>query len=76
MPVAQGTRHEEELMSVKNKAAYQEAYQRAVEGKSGRSIGTLLTGLFEDHYSRESREQGTRDGTAARESLAAAAPQA
>ena len=67
-------------MSVKNKAAYQEAYQRAVEGKTGRSIGTLLTSLFEDHYTRESREQGTRDGLAARQNLSAqpagVAPQA
>ncbi|HEX8391946.1 MAG TPA: hypothetical protein VF665_06290 [Longimicrobium sp.] len=53
-------------MSIKNKAAYQDAYQRALEGKSARSLGNLLTSLFEDHYTRESREQGARDGAAAR----------
>jgi hypothetical protein len=48
-----------------NKQVYQEAYQRALEGKS-RSVLGLLLWAFEDTYSRQSREQGERDGAAAR----------
>jgi hypothetical protein len=59
-------------MAAKNKAAYKEAYDRAIEGKSTRSVVNLLTSLFEDHYTRESREQGMRDGLAAREAAAGA----
>jgi hypothetical protein len=55
---------------VKNRQAYQEAYDRAVNGKSPRTFLDLLMSPFEDHYTRESREQGTRDGAAARETAA------
>lgn len=55
---------------VKNRQAYQEAYDRAVEGKSPRTILNVLMSPFEDHYSRASREAGARDGAAARQSAA------
>jgi hypothetical protein len=51
---------------VKNRQAYQEAYDRAVAGKSARTFLNVLMSPFEDHYTRESREQGARDGEAAR----------
>ncbi len=53
---------------VKNRQAYQEAYDRAIEGKSPRTILNVLMSPFEDHYSRQSREAGARDGAAARDS--------
>lgn len=56
---------------VKNRQAYQEAYDRAVQGKSPRTFLDLLMAPFEDHYTRASREAGTREGTAAREGAAA-----
>jgi hypothetical protein len=49
-----------------NKQAYQAAYERALAGKTTRSLLDLLTWPFEDNYSRQSREQGARDGAAAR----------
>lgn len=49
-----------------NKQAYQAAYERALAGKSTRSLLDMLTWPFEDNYSRQSREQGARDGAAAR----------
>jgi hypothetical protein len=49
-----------------NKAAYDLAYQRALEGKSSRSMWAFLTTFFEDEYTRQSRERGERDGAAAR----------
>jgi hypothetical protein len=49
-----------------NKQAYQAAYERALAGKTTRSFLDLLTWPFEDNYSRQSREQGARDGAAAR----------
>ncbi len=49
-----------------NKQAYQAAYDRALSGKSTRSLLDVLTWPFEDNYSRQSREQGARDGAAAR----------
>ena len=49
-----------------NKQAYQAAYERALAGKSTRSLLDILTWPFEDNYSRQSREQGARDGAAAR----------
>lgn len=52
---------------VKNRQAYQEAYDRALAGKSPRTILNVVMAPFEDHYTRESREQGSRDGAAARE---------
>jgi hypothetical protein len=51
---------------VKNRQAYQEAYDRAVEGKSARTFLNILMSPFEDHYTRASREEGARDGAAAR----------
>jgi hypothetical protein len=51
---------------VQNRKAYQEAYDRAFEGKPTRSFLDLLMAPFEDHYTRQSREEGTRDGAAAR----------
>lgn len=49
-----------------NKQAYQEAYDRALAGKPTRSLLDMLKSPFEDEYSRQSREQGARDGAAAR----------
>lgn len=49
-----------------NKQAYEAAYQRALAGKSSRPLWTLFLAPFEDHYTRQSREQGQRDGAAAR----------
>jgi hypothetical protein len=49
-----------------NKQAYQAAYERALAGKSTRSLLDMLTWPFEDNYSRQSREEGARDGAAAR----------
>ena len=48
-----------------NKAVYQEAYDRALAGKSRSLFGVLLW-AFEDAYSRQSRERGERDGALAR----------
>lgn len=60
-----------------NKQAYQEAYERALAGKTTRSILDMLKSPFEDEYSRQSREQGARDGAAARAAQQAqAAPEA
>ena len=49
-----------------NQEAYDLAYQRAVEGKSPRSLWSIITSAFEDEYTRKSREKGTRDGAADR----------
>lgn len=49
-----------------NKQAYEAAYQRALAGKSSRPLWTLFLAPFEDDYTRRSREQGQRDGAAAR----------
>jgi hypothetical protein len=50
-----------------NKVAYDNAYQRALEGKSSQSWWAFFTTYFEDEYRRQSRQRGERDGTAARE---------
>jgi hypothetical protein len=50
-----------------NKAAYDNAYQRALEGKSSQSWWAFFTTYFEDEYTRQSRQRGERDGAAARE---------
>jgi hypothetical protein len=55
----------------RNKQVYQEAFQRAVEGKS-RSPWSFLLWQFEDDYSRRSRMDGERDGAAARAASATA----
>lgn len=49
-----------------NKAAYDLAYQRALEGKSSQSMWAFFTTYFEDEYTRQSRARGERDGAAAR----------
>ena len=49
-----------------NKAAYDAAYQRALEGKSSQSWWAFFTTYFEDEYTRQSRQRGERDGAAAR----------
>ncbi|MFL5383304.1 MAG: hypothetical protein ACJ8GN_12365 [Longimicrobiaceae bacterium] len=55
-----------------NKAAYDTAYQRALDGKSSQSWWMFFTTYFEDEYTRESRRRGERDGLAAREKDTAA----
>lgn len=57
-----------------NKQAYEAAYQRALAGKSSRPLWSLFLAPFEDDYTRRSREQGQRDGAAAREQAQAATP--
>jgi hypothetical protein len=49
-----------------NKQAYEAAYQRALQGKSSRTLVDLVMAPFEDAYTRQAREKGTRDGAAAR----------
>ncbi len=56
-----------------NKAAYDSAYQRALEGKSSRSVWAFFTTYFEDEYTRQSRVRGERDGAAARAAATAGA---
>jgi ribosome modulation factor len=48
-----------------NKIVYKEAYEQALAGRS-RTLWQRLTLPFQDFYTRSSREQGERDGTAAR----------
>ena len=54
-----------------NRQAYDAAYDRALHGR-GRPVWELLLGPFEDAYTRQARQQGERDGSAAREQGAAA----
>jgi hypothetical protein len=54
-----------------NKQAYEEAYQRASEGRS-RSLWSRLGSAMEDQYTRQSRIKGERDGAAARAGAATA----
>lgn len=49
-----------------NKQAYDAAYQRALAGKSSRTLLSLFMAPFEDNYTRQSREKGWKDGMAAR----------
>jgi hypothetical protein len=49
-----------------NKQAYEAAYQRALQGKSSRTLVDLVMAPFEDTYTRQAREKGARDGAAAR----------
>jgi hypothetical protein len=53
-------------MGVTNKQAYEAAYRRGREGRSARTVVEWLMYPFEDVYTRQSREQGHREGTAAR----------
>jgi hypothetical protein len=48
-----------------NKQAYEAAYERALHGRS-RPVWELVMTPFEDAYTRQAREQGERDGLAAR----------
>lgn len=48
-----------------NKRAYEEAFQRAAEGRS-RSLWNRLGSVMEDQYTRQSRMKGERDGAASR----------
>lgn len=48
-----------------NKQVYNEAFQRARDGKS-RSLIERLMSPFTDEYTRQSRENGERDGAASR----------
>lgn len=48
-----------------NKIVYKEAFEQARAGRS-RTLWQRLTLPFQDFYTRSSREQGERDGTAAR----------
>ena len=48
-----------------NKIVYKEAYEQARAGRS-RTLWQRLTLPFQDFYTRSSREQGERDGAAAR----------
>lgn len=50
---------------ISNKQVYQEAFDRARSGKS-RAIWERFMALFQDQYTQQSREQGERDGHAAR----------
>lgn len=59
-----------------NKQAYDAAYQRALEGKSSRTLLELLMAPFEDTYTRQARERGHQDGAAAREEAPEGAAQA
>lgn len=59
-----------------NKQAYDAAYQRALEGKSSRTLLELLMAPFEDTYTRQSRERGHQDGAAARAEAPEGAAQA
>lgn len=52
-------------MSVSNKPVYKEAFEQARAGRS-RSLLQRLMFPFQDHYTQASREQGERDGAAAR----------
>lgn len=49
-----------------NKQAYQAAYERALQGKGSRRLRDFVLASLEDNYTRQSREQGARDGAAAR----------
>ena len=57
-----------------NKDAYNAAYQRALQGKSSRPLWNVISMVFEDEYTRESREKGEKDGRAAREAGEVATP--
>ena len=48
-----------------NKQAYNEAFERAKEGKS-RPVWHILMAPFTDEYTRQARAKGERDGAAAR----------
>lgn len=53
-----------------NRQAYNEAFERAREGRS-RSLLERILSPFADEYTRQSRERGERDGAAARAQSAA-----
>jgi hypothetical protein len=57
-----------------NKQAYEAAFERARAGKRARTVWELLISPLEDTYTRQSRDQGWRDGDAARKAQQAGAP--
>jgi len=58
-----------------NREAYNAAYERALQGRS-RPVWELFLAPFEDTYTRQAREQGERDGAAARHNPVAEPPRA
>ena len=50
-----------------NKQAYDAAFERGRQGKAGRTLWEKILSPFEDTYTRDSRERGWRDGSAARQ---------
>ena len=51
-----------------NKQAYDAAFERGRQGKGARNLWEKLLSPLEDTYTRDSRDRGWRDGTAARQS--------
>lgn len=49
-----------------NKQAYAAAYQRAVQGKSTRTLAEWFMYPFEDVYTRQAHEQAVQDAAALR----------
>jgi hypothetical protein len=47
-----------------NKQAYTAAYERAVRGKSTRTLAEWFMYPFEDVYTRQAREQAVQDAAA------------
>ena len=50
-----------------NKQAYDAAFERGRQGKAARNLWETILSPLEDTYTRDSRERGHRDGTAARD---------
>jgi hypothetical protein len=50
---------------IANRQAYEAAYERALHGRT-RPVWERVLSPFEDAYTRQAREQGERDGAAAR----------
>lgn len=55
-----------------NKQVYREAFEQARSGKP-RTLWQRLMFRFQDHYTQHSREEGERDGLAARTTESAGA---
>lgn len=58
-----------------NREAYNTAYERALHGHK-RPVWELFLSPFEDTYTRQAREQGERDGEAARQGPVGEPPRA
>jgi hypothetical protein len=63
-----------ESIMIANRQAYDAAYERALHGRT-RPVWERVLSPFEDTYTRQAREQGERDGAAARGLHAAPAQQ-